>query len=510
MALTNPVRRVAVIGAGPSGLAAAKYAGLQRSSVDQVANRSLRYLLAEKSFDQIDVFEQRSSVGGAWNYSPSSSKTGKSTPVPHLNPHEPVEPPTWIGQGDGTREAVFVSPLYDRLETNIPKELMRFVDQPFPADTQLFPKHHAVKQYLEDYAEDTRSLIQFETQVVKVALNDPHLSTWDLTTRNLHTDVGVTRTYDAVVVASGHYNVPYLPEIPGIEAWDRAYPDSISHSKFYDSPDSFQDKKVVVVGNSASGLDIGAQINEVSKGKVLVSQKSESYLAVSAPGNKLIYPEILGFLPPEMHNRGIRFANGHVEEFVDAVVFCTGYFYSYPFLESLQPPVVTHGWRTQNVYQQLFCIDHPTLAFPALAQRVIPFPIAENQAAVYARVWSGRLQLPSKSAMQAWEQAEVLTKGDGKEFHLLPFPLDANYLNYLYDWAASAEPRDGLENHGRGRQCTLWGEREKWMRARFPDIRRAFVQRGDQRSHITTLAELGFSFEAWKQEQEQEKSRSSL
>ena len=471
----------------------------------ELANRSIRYLLAETSFDKIDIFEQRSSVGGTWNYSPSSYKIGRSTSVPHLDPHEPVEQPIWIKQPDGRREAVFVSPLYDQLETNIPKELMRYSDLSFPADCQLFPPHHAVKQYLEDYAQETKRLIQFEIQVVNVKLKDPRLSTWDLTTKNLHTGADSTATYDAVVVSSGHYAVPHLPEIPGIEIWDKENPGSISHSKFYDSPDPFRGKKVLVVGNSASGLDIGAQIGTVSKGKVLVSQKSESYLAVSAPSDRIIYPEVVEFLPSATHTKGIRFSDGRIEEAVDAILFCTGYFYSYPFLESLNPPVVTHGWRTREVYQQLFYIHHPTLVFPGLAQRVIPFPVAENQAAVFSRMWSGRLQLPPKAEMQAWEQAEVLQKGDGKGFHLLNFPLDAEYLNLLYGWAASAEPRPGLENYGQGKYGTHWGEREKWMRARFPEIRRAFVQKGDQRSQIKTLDELGFSFEAWKQEQEPNK-----
>lgn len=464
-----------------------------------------RYLLAEQHFDQIDVFEQRSSVGGAWNYSPSSSKIGVSTTVPHLNPHEPPEKPIWISQAEGKHEAIFVSPLYDRLETNIPKELMRYSDKPFPQEAQLFPKHRTVKQYLEDYAQDVKSLIYFETQVADVRLKDPKLATWELKATNLQTGDVSIHTYDAVVVASGHFTVPYIPDPPGIEAWNRSYPGAISHSKFYDSPESFRGRKVVVVGNSASGLDIGAQINEVSKGRVIVSQRSESYLAASAPSDKIVCAEVAEFLSPTYYDRAIRFADGRIEQQVDAVVFCTGYFYSYPFLESLNPPVVTHGWRTMNVYQQLFYIEQPTLAFPVLSQRVIPFPMAENQAAVFSRVWSGRLQLPSKTEMQAWEDAEVADKGDGKAYHLLPFPLDADYLNFLYDWAVSAEPRAGLANHGKGKHGTYWGERERWMRAHFPDIRRAFVQKGDQRGKIKTLAELGFNFEDWKRQQEKGK-----
>lgn len=462
-----------------------------------------RHLIAEKYFDQIDVFEQRSSVGGAWNYSPSSSKIGMSTTVPHLNAHEPVEKPVWINQPDGTNEAVFLSPLYDRLETNIPKELMRYSDKPFPSDTQLFPKHHSVKQYLEEYAEDMKNHIHFETQVVDVRLKSPGSSAWELAMVDLRTGTVNSGTYDAVVVASGHFTVPYLPNIPGIESWDSSYPGVIMHSKFYDSPGPFRGKKVVVVGNSASGLDIGTQINEVSEGRIFISQRSESYLAASAPSDKIIRPEIVEFLAPTSYKRGIRFVDGRIEEEIDAVVFCTGYFYSYPFLSSLDPSVVTHGWRTMNLYQQLFYIEQPTLVFPVLSQRVIPFPMAENHAAVFSRVWSRRLQLPSKMEMKTWEDSEVANKGDGKVYHLLPFPLDAEYLNFLYDWAASAESRPGLVNDGIGKLGTYWGERERWMRSLFPDIRRAFVQKGDQRAEIKTLAALGFNFDKWKEEQEQ-------
>lgn len=207
----------------------------------------LRYLLAEEYFDHIDVFEQRSSVGGAWNYNPGSAKIRLSAAVPQLNPHEPIEKPIWTGHSEGAQEATFVSPLYDRLETNIPKELMRYSDKAWPADAQLFPKHPTVKQYLEEYAEDVKPHIQFETQVLDVRLKDAAHSTWDITTKNLQKGIDTTSTYDAVVVASGHFTVPYVPDIAGIQDWNVSYPEAISHSKFYDSPEDFRGRKVVVV-----------------------------------------------------------------------------------------------------------------------------------------------------------------------------------------------------------------------------------------------------------------------
>lgn len=47
------IKKIAIIGAGPAGLAAAKY------------------LLAE-GFQSLDIFEQRTEVGGVWNYNPKT------------------------------------------------------------------------------------------------------------------------------------------------------------------------------------------------------------------------------------------------------------------------------------------------------------------------------------------------------------------------------------------------------------------------------------------------------
>ena len=53
--------------------------------------------------------------------------------------------------------------------------------------------------------------------------------------------------YDAVVVASGHYNDPFIPDIPGLVDFDKAYPGAISHSKFYRRPNDFKDKVRMLV-----------------------------------------------------------------------------------------------------------------------------------------------------------------------------------------------------------------------------------------------------------------------
>lgn len=482
MTISKQVSRIAVIGAGPSGLAAVKY------------------LLAEKCFDKIDVFEKRSAAGGVWNYSSGALKKELPTPVPQLDPNGPLEDPVWSPTcpNDGASEVTFVSPIYDTLEANLPKELMRFSDKLFPDEEQVLPRHSVVKKYLHGYAEDVKELIQLETQVQDLRPNPSGASGWALTIRNLRTGDDKTDSYDAVVVASGHYDVTYLPDIPGIREWNKAYPKVISHSKHYDSPPIFRDKKAVVVGSSASAIDIGAQISEVSKGKLLVSERSESYLQPPPTTDKIYFPEIVEFLPSANYDRAIRFADGRIESEIDAIVFCTGYLYSFPFLSSLDPPVITDGRRTVNAYQHLFYTYNPTLVFPLMTQRIVPFPFAESQASVFARVWSGRLSLPSQAEMIAWEKNLVAEKGNGTFFHYLPYPQDADNINLLYNWAASAEKRSGLANDGAGKLPPLWGEKERWLRCHFPDIRKAFIEQGEARRNIRSVAELGYDYEQRK------------
>lgn len=414
-----------------------------------------------------------------------------------MSPHQPLEDPIWHKTDTG-REATFISPLYERLETNVPTVLLGYSDKPFASDVQLFPKYDILAKYQEEYAEEIKHLIHFETQVVQVTPKASAGNSWVVTTKDLQSGQISSRDYDAVVVASGHYNVPYVPAIEGIETWNKTYPGTISHSKFYDSPEGFRDKKVIVVGNLASGIDIGAQIVPVSKGRLIASVQSKSDIVLGPVTDRDEYPEIIEFLSPDTHNRGVRFKDGRIEEDIDAIVFCTGYLYSFPFLSSLNPPVVDDGKRTLNVYHHLFYIDNPTLVFPVVVQRGLPFQLSENQAAVFARVFSGRLSLPSKSEMRAWEASRIAKNGNGKEFHIIQFPEDAKYLNFLYDWALKASPRQGLENDGKGKLGVRWGEREKWVRERFPEIKRAFVSKGEKRHSIRSVQDLGFDFDQWK------------
>jgi cation diffusion facilitator CzcD-associated flavoprotein CzcO len=422
--------------------------------------------------------------------------------IPQTNPHIGPAKPVWKSKFTYRCEAdypIFLSPIYEGLETNIPKHLMKFSDLSFPDSSQLFPKHETVQKYLKDYAKDVLHMIRFGVQVINVELRhneveESYGTTWSVECLDLRTGRKTQETYDAVIVASGHYNVPYIPDIRGLQTWDATFSESITHSKYYRNPEPFNGKKVVIVGNSASGLDISSQIVHTCKKPLLLSQRSESYLAASFSDHPDIkhVPQITNFDPT---NRSIIFADGSEEQEVDRIIFCTGYLYSMPFLSTLNPNPISDGSKVEHTYQHLFYAPNPTLAFLALPQKVIPFPVSEAQAAVIARVWSGRSSLPTYEDMVVWEKSVIAERRSRRGFHSLKFPKDAEYINMLYDWAVSANPRVALENDGKGKLPKRWGEWEYWARERFPAIRRAFVERGEERVKVKTLEEIGFDFE---------------
>lgn len=136
-----------------------------------------------------------------------------------------------------------MSPIYDLLETNIPHSLMNYTDKDFPQGSSLFPRHSAVLQYLKEYADELTPYISYETQVLGVMKPSTNVSApWEVETLDLKTQKSTKAEFDAIVVGSGHYNDPFIPDIPGLVAFDQAHPGAISHSKFYRRPDDYKNK----------------------------------------------------------------------------------------------------------------------------------------------------------------------------------------------------------------------------------------------------------------------------
>lgn len=185
---------------------------------------------------------------------------------------------------------------------------MGFSDLDWPQDCPLFPIHGQVLQYIERYAEDVRHLILFRTQVIDVRLDNEEK--WRVRKQEVvpSGDGAVSEeTFDAVAVASGHFDVPYVPPVRGMVEFNQAHPEVISHSKYYRKPEHYRGKKVIVVGTSASGVDIGAQIASECKSPLLQSQDTDLCVEAEELPAKVDKPRIDEFI---VHDRSVMFADG--------------------------------------------------------------------------------------------------------------------------------------------------------------------------------------------------------
>lgn len=501
------VKSVAVIGAGPSGLAAAKYLLAQPS----------RAAPSQSHFTRVTIYEQQPQVGGVWLY---SATPVPRTPIPQTStlspPDTPLSPGPGDGNGDGEGKPIFPSPMYERLNTNIPHTLMRYSDLPFTddqgrtveedGDLRIFPEREVVQRYLDEYAAELRHLIRFSTSVLSIQLrprtvagqggDNGEQDQWDVTSRDLLTGREETETYDAVVVASGHYNTTYTPDIEGIREFDRAHPGLISHSKTYRAPGHYEGKKVLLVGNSASGLDIAGQITRVCRQPLLVSVRTGTPDDVRDHVGFEEVGEIERFLAGR---RGVRLKGGREIAGLDAVLFCTGYLFTFPFFGGGElrggEKLVTDGRRVYGLYKHFLHIRHPTLAFPGLPIKVMPFPFSESQAAVFARAWANELALPSAPEMEEWERREAEQRGPGK-FHFFPPFGDGKYVNAVHDWV--------MKDSERGKEPPRWDEEMFWQRGIYAQAKIKFEKEGRK---ARTLEELGYVYDPETKEEKAEETR---
>ncbi|MBA2505346.1 MAG: NAD(P)-binding domain-containing protein [Thermoleophilaceae bacterium] len=100
----------------------------------------------------------------------------------------------------------------------------------------------------------------------------------------------------------------------------------------------------------------------------------------------------------EFEGGSVRFTDGGAEE-ADAIVWCTGYVVELPMLD---PALVGGDPRELPLYKRVFHLDAPDLFFVGLMQSTgSAFPIVERQSQLVAERLTGRFALPSVPEMRA-------------------------------------------------------------------------------------------------------------
>lgn len=445
--------RVAIIGAGPLGLGFAK-------ALAQEPN-------AARVFSKLDVFERRPQAGGLWNH------TGDKSHIT-LGLTESIENPRVLKVTDNDPH---LSPMYKHTETNIVKQLMRYKDYALPKDSNTFPTRSEVLDYLLEYQKTIPEQVNFKFDS-KVTSLEKVGQEWALTSN------GEVHNYDKVVLAHGHFDAPFIPKTKGLLNWFHNDPTSVSHAKYFNDVSKYRGKKVLVVGNSASGIDISTQLLTVAKSVVMSCIGAPMFEGVIERDTK----QVDGIASFDFQNeRSVTTTSGEVIENVDAILYCTGYLYQLPFLKSYVHGLhgLDNGGNSiRNLYKQLFYIYDPSLVLAGLPKSIIPFPFAEAQGQYVARVLSGRVQLPSTEEMERDYAKEVQQRGDGTGFHVMGSLKDAEYCNEMYDLIKGTE-NDGFV-------ASYWGEDLKKLRLSTGEQKRSrFFTLVD---HAKNLREQGIEF----------------
>lgn len=251
---------VAVIGAGTSGLVAARHlihAGLRPT-----------------------IFEVGKTVGGAWtpstSWTPTSSSTSADDDVVNV---VGIGSPTSQRQHHGQHPA---SKMWKGMSTNLSKYTCRFADWSWPVDASTFPTVEEMHDYLDSYAENfllessTSSSCSFllECKVFNVEqlVGSSHASSspdvlnanYKVEWTDLNTQLTHSRDFGGVVVATGFFHTPRWPTFLSNHI-DRRESDKKDHPKLMHSVDyrthkTFRNKNVAVIGSSFSALEIASDI----------------------------------------------------------------------------------------------------------------------------------------------------------------------------------------------------------------------------------------------------------
>lgn len=160
---------------------------------------------------------------------------------------------------------------YDRLRLNTSKWFSKLPGARYPPGTGLFPSRDDMVRYLEEYVKRQALDVRLGTRVHRV---DPDGDAWAVRTSGgeLHAS--------HVVIATGLYRKPILPEWPG-----RArYRGRLIHSSQYLNPEPFHGQAVLVVGPGSSGMEIAYDLLEAGIPSVKLSVRSPPNILLRSIG----------------------------------------------------------------------------------------------------------------------------------------------------------------------------------------------------------------------------------
>ncbi|MFT6224636.1 MAG: trimethylamine monooxygenase [Paracoccaceae bacterium] len=346
-------KRVAVIGAGPSGLAqlrAFQSAGEKGADIPQIV-----------------CFEKQANWGGLWNY-------------------------TWRTGLDQYGEPVHGS-MYRYLWSNGPKEGLEFADysfeEHFGKQIASYPPRAVLFDYIEGRVNKAgvRDWIRFETAVRRVDFANGKFL---VTVKDLPNDHEYTEEFDHVICASGHFSTPNVPQFEGFDS----FKGRVLHAHDFRDALEFKDQDILIVGTSYSAEDIGSQCWKYGARTITVSHRTAA-MGYDWPDNWAEVPLLTKVVGKTAH-----FKDGTTKD-VDAIILCTGYQHHFSFMAEELRLKTANRLATTDLYKGVAFVGNPALFYLGMQDQWFTFNMFDAQAWWARDVIMGRIAMPDQTAMRA-------------------------------------------------------------------------------------------------------------
>ena len=378
------MKKVAIIGAGPCGLAQLQaFAAAKQKGIE---------------IPEIVCFEKQADWGGLWNYSWRTG-TAKYGEAQH-------------------------SSMYRYLWSNGPKECLEFADysfeEHFGKPIPSFPPRAVLEDYIlgRSKKSNVRDFIRFNTAVRNVSFNESN-NQFSVVSEDLEKQTTKTELFDFVVVATGHFSTPNIPDFAGI----KTFQGRVMHSHDFRDAREFTNKNVLIVGASYSAEDIGLQCHKYGANSVTISYRT------SAMGFK--WPKGIEEKPllTSIKDKTVIFKDNSSGDF-DAIILCTGYLHYFPFIEDSLRLKATNRLYPPKIYKGIFFEANPRMMYIGMQDQFYTFSMFDAQA-WYARNYIlGKISLPNKSEMES-HTAKWVEREENLETDEQMIRFQADYIREL-------------------------------------------------------------------------------
>jgi trimethylamine monooxygenase len=378
--------RVAIIGAGPSGISQLRaFEAARRTGAD---------------IPEVVCYEKQADYGGLWNY-------------------------TWRTGLDEYGEPVHGS-MYRSLWSNGPKECLEYPDYPFEAHFGRPVPSYAPRAALLDYikgciaASGIGGYIRLR-HVVRSVAYDHATAKFTLHVTHLAEDRTEIEQFDDVVVATGHYSTPNVPSFPGFDG----FPGRILHSHDVRDARDFAGQNVLLVGASLSAEDIAMQCFKYGAASVTVSYRTRP-LGFNWPTSVEEKP-----LLTELTGQTAHFRDGSTRR-VDTIILCTGYLHHFPFLSDALRLRARNRLYPGGLYKGIVSLANSHLFYLGMQDQFYTFTLFDAQAWYARDIMMGRVALPDPATIDA-DIAAWTTREEALSEVPAMIDFQADYMRDLFE-----------------------------------------------------------------------------